>query len=99
MSIVEREQWKSSKEQRAAACYRGRAGRDPICQDPWHSPPALAQRIVGAAATKVAAIALANKIASVAWAMMARGERYKEAVALAGLNELASTTLQRSRPC
>src|SRR5262249_22199783 len=28
--------------------------------------------------TKVAAIALANKIARIAWAMMARGERYKE---------------------
>jgi transposase len=33
--------------------------------------------------TKVAAIALANKIARIAWAMMARGERYKEPVALA----------------
>jgi hypothetical protein len=28
--------------------------------------------------TEVAAIALANKIARVAWAMMARGDRYKE---------------------
>ena len=28
--------------------------------------------------TKVAAIALANKIARMVWAMMARGERYKE---------------------
>ena len=33
--------------------------------------------------TKVAAIALANKIARMAWAMMAKGERYREPVALA----------------
>ena len=33
--------------------------------------------------TKVAAIALANKLARMAWAMMARGDRYKEPVALA----------------
>ena len=32
---------------------------------------------------KVAAIALANKIARMAWAMMARGERYKQPIALA----------------
>jgi transposase len=33
--------------------------------------------------TKVAAIALANKLARMAWAMMARGESYKEPTALA----------------
>ena len=33
--------------------------------------------------TKVAAIALANKIARIAWAMIAKGERYKEPAALA----------------
>ncbi len=33
--------------------------------------------------TKVAAIALANKIARMVWAMMAKGERYREPVALA----------------
>ena len=33
--------------------------------------------------TKVAAIALANKIARMVWAMMAKGQRYREPVALA----------------
>jgi transposase len=33
--------------------------------------------------TKVAAIALANKLARMAWAMMARGQRYREPMALA----------------
>ena len=33
--------------------------------------------------TKIAAIALANKMARMVWVMMARGERYKEPVVLA----------------
>ena len=33
--------------------------------------------------TKVAAIALANKLPRMVWAMMTKGERYKEPVALA----------------
>ena len=33
--------------------------------------------------TKIAAIALANKMARMVWAMMTRGERYKDPIALA----------------
>jgi len=47
------------------------------------SASTLAYGVAGAEADKVAAIALANKIARMAWAMMAKGERYREPVALA----------------
>ena len=42
--------------------------------------------------TKVAAIALANKLARMAWAMMARGERYKQPGRAGGVNEIAPDT-------
>ncbi len=38
---------------------------------------------------KVAAIALANKIARMVWAMMARGERYKDPSRLRGKRDRA----------
>ncbi|MCK1497912.1 hypothetical protein [Bradyrhizobium sp. 188] len=40
-------------------------------------------RLLARRPTKAAAIALANKLARMAWAMMARNERYKEPAALA----------------
>src|SRR5262249_13765401 len=55
---------------RYANCYSTK-------QRPWLTA-LLARR-----PNKVAAIALANKLARMAWAMMTRGERYKEPVALA----------------
>ncbi len=65
-----------------AACSPPERCRDPLRQDPWHKASALVGGTAGAL-TKVAAIALANKLARMAWAMMARNERYKEPVALA----------------
>jgi transposase len=44
--------------------------------------------------TKVAAVALANKIARMAWAMMAKGERYREPAALEGTYSLVPAHLE-----
>ena len=46
-------------------------------------PPSLLALADEGRPTKVAAIALANKLARMAWAMMAKGERYRQPVALA----------------
>lgn len=51
--------------------------------NPRDQVPIMAGDAVGTATTKVAAIALANQIARMAWAMMTEGERYGEPIALA----------------
>jgi transposase len=58
-------------------CPRLHAHVLPLSAPPWLTA-LLARR-----PAKVAAIALANKMARMAWAMMAKGQRYKEPVALA----------------
>jgi hypothetical protein len=54
-----------------------------LCQDPPYRTTTVAHRLVTRRPTKVVAITLANKIARIAWAMMATGERSREPVALA----------------
>jgi hypothetical protein len=49
--------------------------------------------------TKVAAIALANKLARMAWAMMARNERSKEPAATYGVNEITPETRRDFQFC
>jgi transposase len=51
--------------------------RVPHCRAGWLA------KLLERRPTKLAAIALANKIARMAWAMMAKGENYREPVALA----------------
>jgi transposase len=53
----------------AVICYGQKQG---FRKQPWLA------RLMERRPTKVAAVALANKIARIAWVVMARGERYRE---------------------
>ena len=59
------------------------AGRDPLCQIHGTKYRSWLATLLARRPTKVAAIALANQIARMAWAMMTEGERYGEPIALA----------------
>jgi hypothetical protein len=47
-----------------------------------HGVDAAGQVVVRRRPTKVAAIALANKLARIAWVLMTRGERYRQPASL-----------------
>jgi transposase len=53
-------------------------GRHPLCAVARHGEAPMVGTVDGRRPTKVAAVSLANKIARMAWAIMAHGERYKE---------------------
>ena len=59
------------------AARHGSYGCHPI-RAPARYKAALARAYHGTQADQVAAVALANKIARIAWAMMVHGERFKE---------------------
>ena len=65
----------------AAKREKALANPEPSTHGTGHRPWLTA--LLGRRPTKVAAIALANKIARMAWAMMAKGERYRNPVAFA----------------
>ena len=67
----------------AQPVYRRSTRRHPLCQAPRHSTSALAYGIAGAEADQGRRHRARQQIARMAWAMMAKGERYKEPVALA----------------
>ena len=74
----------ASKVTAICAVYSWQASlRVPLCEYRRHQTSALAYGLVGSKPTKVAAVAPAKKLARMAWAMITRGERYKQPVALA----------------
>ena len=66
----------------AVLAYRRSVPQSHVERSDRDTPLAVATALLARRPTKVAAIALANKLARMAWAMMARNERYKEPAAL-----------------
>ena len=62
----------------ARAVHRWRDRRHPICRAARYGRRPWLTALLARRPTKVAAIALANKLARMTWAIMASGERYRE---------------------
>jgi hypothetical protein len=54
-----------------------------MCEGGWRRPYSSDNQSAGCGRRSSQTVALANKLARMAWAIMAKGERYKEPVALA----------------
>ena len=70
---------------------RGRsARRHPLCQDPWHQAPAMAHGIVGATADEGGEPSHSpTRSLGWTWAIVAKGQHYKEPRRACGVNEIA----------
>ena len=70
---------------RAAGCSRpGHSPVDPPCPDPWYlSTGRWLTALLARRPTRLPPSRLPTRLPRMAWAMMAKGERYKEPVALA----------------